>query len=285
MGKGLKMARANKMYIRFWGVRGSIATPGKETVRYGGDTSCIEIRCGKEIFILDAGSGIRKLGNKILKEKPQHINILFSHFHWDHIQGFPFFAPVFNKKYSITLIGERKMNFTLEQLFTAQLMFPYFPLSLAELDAKINFQEITAKDRIIKNNVTIKLARLNHPGGCIGYRIEYGGKFFVYATDTEHFSFIDKALLKLSLNADVLVYDSNYTDDEYSGKIGSPKTGWGHSTWTNGIKVAKAAKVKKFLLFHHDPSHDDKFMDKLEKQAQKKFKESYAAYEGMEIIL
>ena len=285
MGKGLKMARANKMYIRFWGVRGSIATPGKETVRYGGDTSCIEIRCGKEIFILDAGSGIRKLGNKILKEKPQHINILFSHFHWDHIQGFPFFAPVFNKKYSITLIGERKINFTLEQLFTAQLMFPYFPLSLAELDAKINFQEITAKDRIIKNNVTIKLARLNHPGGCIGYRIEYGGKSFVYATDTEHYSSIDKSLFELSLNADVLVYDSNYTEDEYSGKIGSSKSGWGHSTWNQGVKIAKAAKVKKFILFHHDPSHDDKFMDNLEKQAQKKFKESYAAYEGMEIIL
>ena len=285
MGKGLKMARANKMYIRFWGVRGSIATPGKETVRYGGDTSCIEIRCGKEIFILDAGSGIRKLGNKILKDKPQHINILFSHFHWDHIQGFPFFAPVFNKKYSITLIGERKMNFTLEQLFTAQLMFPYFPLSLAELDAKISFRELSKNDSIVMNNVTIKIARLNHPGGCIGYRIEYGGKSFVYATDTEHYSSIDKSLFELSLNADVLVYDSNYTEDEYSGKIGSSKSGWGHSTWNQGVKIAKAAKVKKFILFHHDPSHDDKFMDNLEKQAQKKFKESYAAYEGMEIIL
>ena len=279
------MAKAGKMYIRFWGVRGSVSSPGKETVKYGGDTSCIEVRCGKEILILDAGSGIRKLGNKILKEKPQHISILFSHFHWDHIQGFPFFAPVFNKKYSITLVGERKMNFTLEQLFTAQMMFPYFPLSLSELDAKINFQEITRKDSIIKNNVKIKLARLNHPGGSIGYRIEYGGKSFVYATDTEHFSCMDKSLLELSLNADVLVYDCNYTEDEYSGKTGPPRTGWGHSTWTQGIKVAKAAKVKKFILFHHDPAHDDKFVDKLEKQAQKEFKESYAAYEGMEINL
>ena len=285
MRKGLEMTRASKMYIRFWGVRGSIASPGKETVKYGGDTSCIEIRCGKEILILDAGSGIRKLGSKILKEKPQHINILFSHFHWDHIQGFPFFAPVFNKKYSITLVGESKMNFTLEQLFTAQMMFPYFPLSLAELDAKISFHEISKNESIVKNNVTIKLARLNHPGGCIGYRIEYGGKSFVYATDTEHFSCIDKSLLELSLNADVLAYDCNYTEDEYSGKIGPSRTGWGHSTWTQGVKVAKAAKVKKFILFHHDPAHDDKFIDKLERQAQKEFKESYAAYEGMEINL
>jgi len=266
------MARASKMYIRFWGVRGSIASPGKETVKYGGDTSCIEVRCGKEILILDAGSGIRKLGDKILKEKPQHINILFSHFHWDHIQGFPFFAPVFNNKYSITLVGERKMNFTLEQLFSTQLMFPYFPLALTELDAKISFHEIKRNDSIVKNNVTIKLARLNHPGGCIGYRIEYGGKSFVYATDTEHYSCIDKSLLELSLNADVLVYDCNYTEDEYSGKTGPPRTGWWHSTWTHGVKVAKAAKVKKFIIFHHDPTHDDKFIDKLEKQVQKEFK-------------
>ena len=153
------------MYIRFLGARGSISTPGKETVKYGGNTSCIEIRCGKEIFILDAGSGIRELGNKIMSEKPQHINILFSHFHWDHIQGFPFFAPVFNSKYSITLIGESKMNLNLEPLFSAQLMFPYFPLSLSELDAKIGFYEMAKNDSIKKSDVNIKLARLNHPGG------------------------------------------------------------------------------------------------------------------------
>jgi len=279
------LARSNKMYIRFWGARGSITTPGIETIKYGGNTSCVEIRCGKEIFILDAGSGIRKLGDKILTEKPQHINILFSHFHWDHIQGFPFFSPVFNGKYSITLIGERKMNFTLEQLFTNQLMFPYFPVSMTDLNAKINFREITRNDNIKQKDVTIKLARLNHPGGCIGYRIEYGGKAFVYATDTEHFSCIDKSLLKLASNADVLVYDCNYTEDEYSGKIGPPRTGWGHSTWVQGVKVAKAAKVKKFIIFHHDPAHDDKFVDKIEKDVRKEFKESYAAYEGMELSL
>ncbi len=279
------MAKAGKMHIRFWGVRGSIPTSGIETIKYGGDTSCIEVRCGNEIFILDAGSGIRKLGSKLLKEKQQNLSILFTHFHWDHIQGFPFFAPVFNSKYSITLIGERKINFSLEQLFTGQLMFPYFPLSLSELDAKISYREIKKNDKIIKGKVTIKLARLNHPGGCIGYRIEYGGKSFVYATDTEHYSCLDKSLISLCSNADVLVYDCNYTEDEYSGKSGPPRTGWGHSTWEQGVKVAKAAKVKKFLLFHHDPAHDDKFIDNLEKLAQKRFKKSYATYQGMELSL
>ncbi len=276
---------ANKMYVRFWGTRGSIAVPGKDTVKYGGNTPCIEVRCGKEIFILDAGTGIRKLGYELLKESPRHINILFSHFHWDHVQGIPFFSPILNKEYSISLIGETKLNYTLEQLFTAQLMFPYFPLPLKKLGAKIDFHEITNNDRIEKDDVAITTARLNHPGGCTGYRIEYGGKSLVYATDTEHFSYMDTTLLKLSSKADVLIYDCNFTDDEYSGKIGSPKIGWGHSTWTQGVKVAKAAKVKKFILFHHDPSHDDKFIDKLEKQAQKEFKESYAAFEGMEINL
>ena len=275
----------NKMYVRFWGTRGSIAVPGKDTIKYGGNTPCVEVRCGKEIFILDAGTGIRKLGYELLKENPRHINILFSHFHWDHVQGIPFFSPILNKEYSISLIGEAKPNHTLEQLFTAQLRFPYFPLPLKKLGAKIDFREITNNDRIKMGDVIIKTAPLNHPGGCTGYRIECGGKSLVYATDTEHFTCMDTTLLKLSSNADVLIYDCNFTDDEYSGKIGSPRIGWGHSTWAQGVKIAKAARVKKFILFHHDPSHDDKFMDKLEKQAQKEFKESYAAFEGMEINL
>ncbi len=273
------------MYVRFWGVRGTIASPGEDTIKYGGNTSCIEVRCSKEIFILDAGTGIRKLGYKLLKEKPKHINILFSHFHWDHIQGLPFFDPILNEKHSITLIGKAKLSHTLEHLFSAQLMFPHFSLPLKELNTKISFREITKNNKIKRGNVTIKTARLNHPGGCIGYRIEYAGKSFVYATDTERSRRTDTALLKLSSKADVLVYDCNYTDDEYSGKIGPPKTGWGHSTWTQGVKIARAAKVKKFILFHHDPSHDDKFINKLEKQAQKEFKESYAAFEGMKINL
>ncbi len=156
---------------------------------------------------------------------------------------------------------------------------------MSELDAKIDFHEITHNDVIKKGNVTIELARLNHPGGCVGYRIGYCGKSFVYATDTEHASCIDKSLLKLSLNADVLVYDCNYTEDEYSGKTGISRAGWGHSTWTQGVKIAKAAKVNKFILFHHDPEHDDTFVDDLERAAKKEFKESYAAYEGMELNL
>ncbi|MDR4498954.1 MAG: MBL fold metallo-hydrolase [Candidatus Scalindua sp.] len=276
---------SGKIYVRFWGVRGSIATPGKDTVKYGGNTSCVEVRCGNEIIILDAGTGIRELGNKLLMEKPQHINILFSHFHYDHIEGFPFFSPIFNRNFSVTLIGKPKLEGTLEQLFGTQLMFPYFPLALKELDADIAFHEVDRENFIRRGGISIRLEHLNHPGGCIGYRIEYRGKSFVYATDTEHSDQLDVSLLKLASHADVLVYDSNFTDDEYAGKVGTSRSGWGHSTWTHGVKIARTAKVKKLILFHHDPSHDDRFIDELEKEARKEFRESYAAFEGLEIAI
>ncbi|OGL46785.1 MAG: hypothetical protein A2149_06630 [Candidatus Schekmanbacteria bacterium RBG_16_38_11] len=271
--------------IKFWGVRGSIATPGKSTIKYGGNTPCIEVRCGKEVYIFDAGSGLRLLGRKLIKEKFENINFLFSHFHWDHIQGFPFFFPAYSKKFTITMYGESKLSYSFEQLFTGQVMFPYFPVSLGEMGAKINFVEIKRDDLIDNGNVKIKIARLNHPGGCVGYRLEYQGKSFVYATDTEHFNCIDPSLLKIAKDTDVIVYDCNFTDEEYSGANGFPHTGWGHSTWTQGIKLAKEANVKKFIIFHHDPDHDDDFIEDLERKAKKEFKESYAAFEGMKIVL
>ncbi|MCP5007837.1 MAG: MBL fold metallo-hydrolase, partial [Planctomycetes bacterium] len=249
------------------------------------NTACVEVRCGDEILILDAGTGIRELGNKLLNEKPRPINILFSHFHYDHIEGFPFFGPIFNKMYSITLIGRPELDGALEQLFTTQLMFPYFPLTFEELAANISFHEVNNKNSFRVGDMTIRFGHLRHPGGCLGYRIEYRGKTFVYATDTEHSDRIDVSLLNLSLYADVLVYDCSFTDDEYSGRVGVPKAGWGHSTWSQGVKIARNAKVKKLILFHHDSSHDDGFVDMLERQAQKEFRESYAAFEGMEIIL
>jgi len=275
----------NVFKVKFWGVRGSISTPGKSTVKYGGNTPCVEVRCGNNLYICDAGSGLRELGKEVLKRKSHEIKFLFSHFHWDHIQGFPFFLPVYNKNYKITMYGESKLSYSFEHLFSGQVMFPYFPVTLQDMDAKISFVEINKNEVLKDGNVLIKMGRLNHPGGCMGYRIEYKGKSFVYATDTEHFSCIDKSLFNLVKDCDVMLYDANYTEDEYSGKVGFPKTGWGHSTWKAGVALAKAANVKKLIIFHHDPDHDDKFIDKIEADARKEFPESYAAYEGMELTL
>jgi phosphoribosyl 1,2-cyclic phosphodiesterase len=272
--------------IKFWGVRGSIPAPGKSTCKYGGNTPCIEIRCGDKLIILDAGSGIRELGNHLSKETtPIEANILFSHLHWDHIQGFPFFTPAFISENRVNLFAEKKLNKTFENLMSGQMMYPHFPIALKDLDAHITFNELEYGDEVSFGEVTIKTSRNNHSDGCIAFRIEYKNKVVVYATDTEHYACADPILLKTAKDADYIIYDATYTDDEYSGKTGSPKTGWGHSTWQEGVKLAKAANVKNLVLFHHDPEHTDDMVDDIESSAKKIFKNTIAAYEGLEIYV
>ena len=271
--------------IKFWGVRGSLPVPGKDTCKYGGNTACVEVRCGDKLLILDAGSGIRELGNSLMKELPIEANILFSHLHWDHIQGFPFFTPAFMAENKINLFAEKKLNKTFESLMSGQMMYPHFPISLKDLDAHITFNELEYGDEVNFGKVTVKTSRNNHSDGCIAFRVEYKKKSFVYATDTEHYACIDPILSNTAKNADYLIYDATYTNDEYSGKNGSPKTGWGHSTWQEGVRLAQCANVKNLVLFHHDPEHTDKVLTKIEKDAQKEFKNTIAAYEGLEIYL
>ncbi|MFC1855104.1 MBL fold metallo-hydrolase [Thermodesulfobacteriota bacterium] len=271
--------------IRFWGVRGSIPTPGKDTTKYGGNTPCVEVRCGDKLIILDAGSGIRELGNQLLKETPLEANILFSHLHWDHIQGFPFFAPAFMPENKLHLFAEKKLNTTFESLMSGQMMYPHFPISMKDLDAHITFNELDYGDVVNFGKVQIKTSRNNHSDGCIAFRIEYDGKSVVYATDTEHYACIDPVLAEASKDADYIIYDSTYSDDEYSGKIGTPKTGWGHSTWQEGVRLAESANIKNLILFHHDPDHTDKVLAKIEAKAKKAFKNTIAAYEGLVIYV
>ena len=275
----------HKFLIRFWGVRGSIPTPGPETVKYGGNTSCVEVRCGEQLIILDAGSGMRKLGIELNKEMPVEATILLSHFHWDHIQGFPFFQPGFQPQNKFHIYAARKLNTTLERLMSGQMMYPNFPISLGAMAAKMEFDELTPGETRLIGKVEIKTAIGNHPGESLAFRINYGGASVVYATDTEHYSCIDPSLLKLSNDVDCLIYDASYTSEEYCGKTGSPKTGWGHSTWEEGVKLAKAANVGKLILFHHDPEHDDDFIDEIERQASEALPSTIAAYEGLEILL
>lgn len=270
--------------VRFWGVRGSIPTPGAKTCRYGGNTPCVEIRCGKELIILDAGSGIRELGNSLLKEMPIKATILFSHLHWDHIQGFPFFTPILIPGNKINMFAEKKLNKTFESLMAGQMMYPHFPITLKDLTAQLTFNEIEFGDEINLGDVIIRTSRNNHPDGCIAFRIDYKGRSIVYATDTEHYSCVDPILSKAAKGADYIIYDSAYTDDEYSGKNGGmPRTSWGHSTWQEGVKLARAAGIKNLILFHHDPSHSDEMIARVEADARKEFPNTIAAYEGLEI--
>jgi phosphoribosyl 1,2-cyclic phosphodiesterase len=247
--------------VRFWGVRGSIATPGAGTVRYGGNTPCLEVRAGGRLIILDCGTGLRSLGNALLAEKRAiDADIFFSHMHWDHIQGFPFFTPAFIPGNSFRVYGQNKGEQSVKAVLETQMTDPNFPVPLSVMRSALSFHSIGPSQVVQLGPVTVRTAAMNHPGGCLGMRIEHGGAAFVYATDTEHDSAtgeLDLNLHGLSLDADALVYDAMYTEAEY--KAG--KVGWGHSTYDEALRMARAACVKQLYLFHHDPVHTDDFLD------------------------
>jgi phosphoribosyl 1,2-cyclic phosphodiesterase len=274
------------MRIDFWGVRGSIASPGPETAKVGGNTSCVEVRCGDTRIVLDAGTGLRRLGESLMGEmaatkKPLDLHLLLSHFHWDHIQGLPFFVPAYVPTTKLAIWGAHNGIMSLGETLAHQMMGPVFPVRLDELSAKLDLHDIRQGQLLdLAPGVKVRTAKLNHPGGVHAYRIEYGGKSVVYATDTEHYACIDPALLALAKDADVLIYDSQYTEEEYAKKVG-----WGHSTYVRGCELAAAAGVGKYVLFHHDPSRTDAKVDELESRAQDLFAGAVAAREGMTIDL
>jgi len=270
----------NSFFIRVWGARGSIPTPGESTIKYGGNTSCLEIRCGDELIIFDAGTGIRELGLKLVKEKKTKAHLFFSHLHWDHIQGFPFFLPFYKEGNEFDIYAEKKDVGTLQELLSFQMKHPFYPVPLKDMASKMTFNDIGNDCKILIGDAVITSYRANHPDGCLSYRIDYNGKSVTYSTDTEHNSKIDENIYKAALNTDVFIYDCNFTEEEYL-----KRKGWGHSTWVEGIKIAKAANVKKFIMWHHDSLHNDEFISNLEKEVQKSFPNSYAAYESLIIEL
>ena len=277
------------MRIKMWGVRGSIPTPGPTTVEFGGNTSCYEVRCGDTLIILDGGTGLRLLGQDLLKQMPIEAWMFFSHVHWDHIQGFPFFVPAFVRGNRIHLYGGLNVSRTLEETLAGQMDYPSFPVHLSEMGATMNFRDLYEGETISigpKSDVTVTNARGNHPNGVYAYRIDHGGRSLVYITDSEHYSIVDPKLKKLASNADVLIFDAMYTPEEYSGAAGGgAKTGWGHATFAAGCELAQAANVKRLILHHHDPSQTDDMVREKERRAQALFPNTTAAREGMVIDL
>jgi phosphoribosyl 1,2-cyclic phosphodiesterase len=244
------------------------------------------IQAGERVIILDAGTGIRLLGQDLMKAEfgkgKGEATIFFSHNHWDHIQGFPFFLPAYVPGNKFHIYGPQNIHFTLEDSLAGQQEHSYFPVELKEMPSDITFHELKMGEEVNLGAVKIINQRLGHPGGVFAYRIESEGKSFVYATDTEHYAVIDWRLLELAKNADILAYDSMYTPEEYEK---DKKISWGHSTYKAGIKLAEAASVKELHLIHHDPVHSDDFLDRMEEEAQKLFPHSYLAREGWEIEL
>ncbi|MCC7385376.1 MAG: MBL fold metallo-hydrolase [Deltaproteobacteria bacterium] len=280
------------MEITFWGVRGSIATSGPAFARFGGNTTCIEVACDRDRLILDAGTGLRALGDKLCREAKMlgrriAATFFFSHLHWDHIQGFPFFAPAFRPDTALSLYGSRDaLCGGLEDALARQMQPPSFPVPLSAMAAEKQFHNIQSGDGIERGPFLVKTRALCHPQGSLGYRIEVGGKRFCFATDVEHRTDgIDEAILELARDVDLLVYDAQYTVAEYEGREGPPRKGWGHSTYVAAAEIAKAAGVKALALTHHDPTHDDAIVEAIESEAKALFPNTFAAREGLTVRL
>lgn len=272
----------DQFVVKFWGVRGSIASPGSETVRYGGNTPCVEMLVGSHRLIFDGGTGIRVLGQALLAQMPVEGHLFFTHSHWDHIQGFPFFTPAFIKGNRFHIYGAvAPTGSTIEHRLRDQMLHPNFPVPLQIMGAEMHFHDVTIGEPVALGDVTVETAPLNHPGQAVGYRVEWHGHAAAYITDTEHFpDRLDPNVLHLARQADVLIYDATYTDEEYHAPTSS-KVGWGHSTWQEAVKVAKAAEVKTLVIFHHDPLHNDDFLDQIGTQVAQAFPGGLMAREGL----
>jgi phosphoribosyl 1,2-cyclic phosphodiesterase len=275
------------MRVRFWGVRGSIAAAGPETAQVGGNTSCVEVRVGdgedETLLIFDAGTGLRRLGESL--RGPLEAHLFLSHLHWDHIQGFPFFGPAYAPGNRIRLYAPERCapNGDVRAALDAQMRAPHFPVGLDAMRAELAFGAVAAGAEVkLGAAVTVQAAAAKHPNGCLAYRVTAGGRSVVYATDTEHDASgrLDRQLLELARGADVLIYDAQYTADEYAGK-----RGWGHSTAEEGARLAEAAGVSQLVLYHHDPTHDDWQIARIEAATRARFPHTVAAREGLVLSL
>jgi phosphoribosyl 1,2-cyclic phosphodiesterase/CheY-like chemotaxis protein len=265
--------------VKFWGVRGSIPTPGPSTVHFGGNTACVEVRSQGEIVILDAGSGIRPLGQSLAKEfenRPMNLTVLITHTHWDHIQGFPFFLPAYDSKNKLHVLGFEGACDGLRTTLAGQMESPYFPIALHQMPGNIVIEELKEK-RFKVGPIPAEACFTNHPGVCVGYRLATPEGTIVYMPDNETFSkngkpsngrelpsTLESNLLDFVRDCDILICDTQYDSTEYASHIG-----WGHGCVDEVVRFAVAANAKRLFLFHHDPSHDDRFMEGMLAHAQR----------------
>lgn len=269
------------LFVRFWGVRGSIPTPGPRTRRYGGNTSCVEVRVGDTLMVFDAGTGMRELGVHLLKarQKELTVHLFLSHPHWDHIQGFPFFGPAYVNTTTMYVYGPKgdDKNY---QLLSGQMANAYFPVRFADLGANIVARSFTG-NTVKAGEVKVKSFGQKHPGGSVGFRVEHGDKSVVFATDSE----LDQLLTDPDIvkrepeslrelpddlvaavkGADLLIADAQYTDSEYTQKVG-----WGHPRATTVVDLAVQAQVRQLALSHHDPMHSDRDVDLMVLECQER---------------
>jgi phosphoribosyl 1,2-cyclic phosphodiesterase len=293
--------------LKFWGVRGSIPVPGIGTLRYGGNTTCVELRADGEIIVLDAGTGLHGLGAALHKEfgsRPIKVSLLITHMHWDHIQGFPFFLPSYNAKNLVRVMGYDGAEAGLREILVGQMATPFFPVKLDELPGRIEIRKLQKYEFNI-GKVRVRAKVMNHPGICVGYRLDTSKGSVAFLPDNEPYDALQihsaqserltpkqtraratqsrAELVEFLHGCEVMILDTQYTDDEYKAHLG-----WGHGSVSAAVSLALDAKVKKLILFHHDPAHDDDAVDAMAADARKlisatgKKLEVEAAREGAE---
>jgi phosphoribosyl 1,2-cyclic phosphodiesterase len=274
---------AGDFSVRFWGVRGSIACSGPRTARYGGNTSSIEVRCGGRLLLFDAGTGLRYLGNELMAKEPASLpldaDLFLTHTHFDHVCGLPFFRPFFDAGNRWRLwAGHLGEGMTLRRVLGEFMMSPLFPVPPQVFRAAMEYREFQAGETLTPApGVALRTVALNHPDGATGYRVEFGGRSVCYLTDTEHVpGSPDRNILSFIAGADLVIYDSMYTDAEYE-----TYTGWGHSTWQEGVRLCKAAGARRLAVFHHDPEHDDDMLDGVAREVEKRMPGSFVAKDGL----
>jgi phosphoribosyl 1,2-cyclic phosphodiesterase len=299
---------ASSTRLKFWGTRGSISVPGPSTLRYGGNTTCVEIRTDGEIIVLDAGSGIRSLGIALEKEfqsEPIKLSLLVTHAHWDHIQGLPFFAPAYEKKNEICVRGYDGVDTSFGKIMAEPMKAPFFPIAMRELSARIDIKKLTEMEFSV-GKVQVRARFVNHPGVCAGYRLFTSAGSIAFLPDHEPYRFLHSAraddlspeeakktateerigLVEFLKGSEILILDAQYTDAEYETHVG-----WGHGSVSSAVSLALDAEVRRLLLFHHDPSHDDTRVDAMVDDARQLIREKGkhlevdSAREGEEVVL
>lgn len=271
--------------VRFWGVRGTVPCPGQGTLRYGGNTACVEVLCDSARIIFDGGTGLRALGRQLLADgQPVASHLFFSHTHIDHVSGLPFFKPAYDARNQLELwsghLGRRGDR--LEQVLSTLMQRPFFPVPLDIMHACLAFHDFEVGEVLSPlDGIRIRTGPLNHPGGATGYRLEFGGRSVCYITDTEHpEKGRDPNVLHLISDADLVIYDSTFTDATYHCF-----RGWGHSTWQEGVRLCQASGARQLVAFHHDPENDDSALDRIAQELEAVMPGSVVAREGMEILL
>ena len=269
--------------VRVWGARGSVSGSRAVWAKYGGNTSCIEVRCGKRILIFDAGSGLLSLGRKMIDQKELRADLFFSHCHYDHICGLPFFLPLHNAEAGIDIwSGHLPGPNKTKKMCESYMRGPFFPVGPEIFAADVSYRDFEAGDLLrLDKKISLRTIDLPHHNGCIGYRVEFGGRAFCYMTDLFHIEGEpDLRLREFVRGSDLMIYDATYTDEEF------PKFAhFGHSTWQEGMRICQDAEVKRYCIFHHYPGRTDDMLDDILKRARAQFPATDAAYEGLEFSL